>query len=331
VREIRVVSIQPLSQPHISPFDGDTDRQRAREAVADNLDMACRLLSQAGEAGCDIACYPEDVQGIAHYGYYLDDPDLFTFTIEPFPGPTTERIAEVAQKLRMNVVFGVYERDGDHIYNDAVLIGRGGEVLGRYRKVHLPAVEDWSVTPGGGFPVFEADVGVVGMLICYDLMFPEAARALVLNGAEILFNPTMAYGVQYQCEGNGLMRVQMRAIDNFVPVVVSLCGGGSVIVDSDGSILAQARPGKEDIISATIDLDGTPVDRSHWDVLTGTGDAKARFFQERRPETYGDLTAARPAVLARYREKGKRTISTRDEIRAAYEEIRRRWSPRSTS
>lgn len=326
MREIRVASIQPLSQPHISPFDGDTDRGRARQAAGENLDLACRLLAQAGEAGCDIACYPEDIQGIAHYGYYLDDPELFTFLIEPFPGPTTARIAEVARKYDMNIVFGVYEREGDRIYNAAVLLGREGEVRGKYRKVHLPYVESWGVTPGDSFPVFEADFGVVGLLVCYDLMFPEAARALVLNGAEILFNPTMAYHVPYQCDGNGLMRVQMRAIDNFVPLVISLCGQGSVIVDSDGRVLAQARPGRETIVTATIDLDGTPVDRSHWDVLTGTDDVKARFLQERRPEAYGDLTAPRPPVLARYQEKGKRLISTREEIRAAYEEIRRRWS-----
>jgi predicted amidohydrolase len=291
--------------------------------------MACRLLSQAGERGCDIACYPEDVQGIAHYGYYLDDSGLFTDFVETVPGPATERIAEVAKRRRMNVVFGVYERVDDAIRNAAVLMGRDGEIIGKYHKVHLPAVESWSVQRGDGFPVFEADFGTVGMLICYDLMFPEATRALVLNGAEILFNPTMAYHVPYQCESNGLMRVQMRAIDNFVPVAVSLCGGGSVIVDSDGRVLAHARPEKEEIIAATIDLDGTPVDRTHWDVLSGTADVKARFLQERVPDAYGDLTAARPCVLERYHAKGKSILSTPDEFRAAYEEIHRRWSPRT--
>ena len=99
--------------------------------------------------------------------------------------------------------------------------------------------------------------------------------------------------------------MRARALDNFVPLAVSLCGRGSVIIDSDGSILAQARPGLEDFIVATIDLDGTPVDHSQWEIFTGTADLKARYLQERRPETYGSLTAPCPPVLNRYDEDGK--------------------------
>lgn len=326
MREIRVACIQPLRQPHLSPFDGETDRERGRALVEENLQMACRLLAEAARQGCDIACYPEDIQGIAHYGYWRDDPSLFTDFVEPVPGPTTERISEAARAHRMNVVFGTYERCGEGIYNLAVLVDRQGEIIGRYRKVHLPAVERWSVRAGDSYPVFPADFGAVGMMICYDLMFPEPARALSLNGAEILFNPTMGYWLDDQCEGNGLLRARMRALDSFAPVVVSLCGAGSVIVDSRGNVVAQAEAGKEQVISAALDLDDTPMDHSQWEVLTGTADLKARYLQERRPETYGPLVTATPPALARYREPGKRLISSEAEIQAAYEEIRRRWS-----
>lgn len=328
MREIRVGSVQPLHQPHLAPFEGERDRERARQLMEENIAMACRLLSQAGSAGCDIVCYPEDLQGIAHYGYYLDDPELFSGFVETVPGPTTERIAAVARQYGMHVVFGLFEREGDRIYNTAVLLGRNGAFLGKYRKTHLPAVEGWTETPGDAFPVFQTDFGTVGMLICYDLLFPEVARCLVLNGAEILFNPTMSYEAPGQCEDNGLLRVRMRALDNFAPLAVSLCGRGTIIVDSDGSILAQAQPGREEVIAATIDLDRTPVDHSQWELFTGTADVKARFLQERRPEIYGDLTAPCPPVLSRYQEKGKRLRSTPEEIREAYEEIRRRWSAR---
>jgi len=327
MREVRVSCIQPLTQARLSPFDGETDRATGRRKVEENLDLACRLLSEAGRAGCDIVCYPEDVQGIAHYGYYLDDPALFTDFVEAIPGPTTDRISEVAARYRMHLVFGAYERIGEAIYNTAVLLDRQGGIIGKYHKVHLPAVERWSETAGDSFPVFATEFGVVGMLICYDIMFPEAARALTLNGAEILFNPTMDYATHYECEDNGLLRVRMRALDNHVPLAVSLCHHDSVIVGSDGTVLAQAGRDEEQIISATLDLDATPMDRTHWEVLTGTADAKARFLQQRRPETYGDLIAPHPPVLDRYRGEDKRLISSPEEIRAAYEYIRRLWSP----
>lgn len=232
----------------------------------------------------------------------------------------------MARHYNMNVVFGTYEREGERLYNAAVLIGRKGEVIGKYHKVHILAVEKWSLSGGDGFPAFEADFGRVGMLICYDIMFPEAARSLVLNGAEFLFIPTMGFSGPGQCEGNGLMRVRMRAMDNFVPLVVSKCGDGTMIVDSDGNVLAQAQQDREEVIAARVDLDGTPVDHSHWEVLTGTWDVKARFLQERRPEVYRDLTLVNPPILDRY--MGKRLRSTLEEIQGAYEEIRRRWSPR---
>jgi predicted amidohydrolase len=325
MREVRVCSIQPLGMAHISPFEGESDRGLARRKLEGNIDQACRLLEEAGRLGCDIACYPEDIQGIGHYGYYLDDPELFSGFAEPVPGPTTERMSAVARAHHMHVVFTVYERLEGRVYNSAVLLGRSGEIIGRYHKVHLPAAEAWGVAAGKTLPVFPTDFGTVGMLTCYDIMFPEVARCLVLNGAEILFNPTMGFSGPGQCEGNGLLRIRMRAIDNFLPFVLSKCGSGTIIVDSDGSILAQARPGKEDVISATVDLDGTPQDHSQWEVITGTADVKARFLQERRPALYGCLTETNPPMLDRYGEK--RLRSTPEEIREAYEEIRRRWSP----
>jgi len=311
------------------PFAGETDRQVGRKLIVKNLDMACRLLGQAGAAGCDIACYPEDVQGIAPYGYWLEDPTLFADFVEPVPGPATDRLAEVAAAHHMHLVFGTYERVEDRIYNTAVLMGRKGEIIGKYHKVQLPGVERWSVSPGDGFPAFRTDFGTVGMLICYDLMFPEPARALTLDGAEILFNPTMAYAVQTQCKGNGLIRAQARALDNFVPLVISLCGRDSVIIGSDGRLLARAHARREEIISAVVDLDATPMDHSQWEVLTGTADLKARYLQERLPQTYGVLVDPAPPVIARCREETRRLKESPEERRAAFEEIKRRWTPKA--
>jgi predicted amidohydrolase len=324
MREIRVASIQPLGQPKMNVFGGERDRALGRRKIEENLDLACRLLTQAGAAGCDIVAYPEDVQGIAHYGYYYAEPDLFAGYVETVPGPTTERISKVARRHHMHVVFGTYERIGDAIYNTAVLMGRDGQIIGKYHKVQLPDVERWSVTPGDSFPAFETDFGTVGVMICYDINFPEVARCLALNGAELLFHPTMGYDMPGQCADNGLMRVRMRAVDNFVPVVVATCSRDSVIVNSDGTVLAMGRPEKEDIIFANLDLDATPMDHSQWEFITGVADVKARLFQERRPEVFTPLINPRPPVLDRYQDQPlKSTPQQRQEV---FEELCRRWS-----
>jgi N-carbamoylputrescine amidase len=305
-------------------FGGERDRGLGRRRIEENLDLACRLVGRAGEMGCDIVAYPEDIQAIAHYGYYYAEPDLFAGYVEPIPGPTTDRIAEVARKHRMHVVFGTYERVGGGIFNTAVLMGRDGEIIGRYHKVQLPDVERWSVTPGDSFPVFKAEFGSVGMMVCYDINFPEPARCLALNGAEIIFHPTMGYDMPGHCEGNGLLRARMRAMDNFVPLVIATCGSGSMIVNCDGTVLAMARPNSEGIISAVVDLDATPADHSQWELITGVADLKARLFQERRASAFAPLADPTPPVLARYQDKPLK--STPEQRQEVFEELRRRWS-----
>jgi predicted amidohydrolase len=300
MREIHVGSIQPLEQPRLYAPHEQVTEEMAREKIGENLDLACRLLEQAGQAGCDIVAYPEDIQAIGHYLYYVD-LSLFRSLVETVPGPTSDRISGVAKKHDMHVVYTQYERVGETIYNAAALVGRRGEVIGKYHKVQMPTVERWDVTHGDSFPVFETDLGVVGIMVCYDIDFPEIARCLALNGAELLFCPTMGIDMRGQCEGNGLMRVRMRAIDNFVPLAVSTCRKGSVIVDKDGSVLAMARPDREDVISAVIDLDTKIEDHSEWELVTGTADFKSRIMQERLPEVYGLLAEPRFPALERYR------------------------------
>jgi len=188
----------------------------------------------------------------------------------------------------------------------------------------MPAVERWGVTHGDSFPVFETDLGVVGIMVCYDIDFPEIARCLALNGAELLFCPTMGIDMRGQCEGNGLMRVRMRAIDNFVPLAVSTCRKGSVIVDKDGSVLAMARPDREDVISAVIDLDTKIEDHSEWELVTGTADFKSRIMQERLPEVYGLLSEPRFPALERYRHDPVRSApEPRSEF---FEQLYQWWS-----
>jgi predicted amidohydrolase len=320
MREVRVASIQPREQFHIWSEESP-GRARADEMREQNLALAERLLTRAGKLGCDIVCYPECIEGT---GCHLvrSDTSLFVEMAEEIPGPTSDRVAEIASKYHTHIIYTQYERVGDAIYNAGVLMGRQGEILGRYYKIQLPAIERWTVTRGNSFPVFQTEFGVVGILICYDLAFPEIARCLALNGAELLFCPTMGIGTRGACEGNGLIQVQARAMDNFSPIAISTCRKDSMIVNSDGGVLATARPYTEDVIAATLDLDARPEDHSEWEMITGVSDVRARLLQERLPEVYQPLLDPHPPVLEQIRD---RPIRPAPEPREPFFEARTRW------
>jgi predicted amidohydrolase len=306
MREVRVASVQPREQFHIWSEESP-GRARAEELKEQNLALAERLLVRAGELGCDIVCYPECIEGI---GCHLvrSDTSLFEEMAEEIPGPISDRVSEIASTYRTHIIYTQYERVGDAIYNAAVLLGRQGEIIGKYYKIQLPAIERWTVTRGNSFPVFPTEFGTVGILICYDLAFPEIARSLALSGAEVLFCPTMGIGTRGCCEGNGLIQVQARAMDNFLPITISACRKDTMVVNSDGGVLAMARPFAEDIITATLDLDARPQDHSEWEMITSVADVRARLLQERLPEVYQPLVDPRPAVMEQVTDKPIRPV-----------------------
>jgi predicted amidohydrolase len=218
--------------------------------------------------------------------------------------------------------YGRGDPGADTIYNAGVLLGRQGEILGKFYKIQLPAIERWTVTRGDSFPVFTTEFGKVGILICYDFAFPEISRCLALNGAEILFCPTMGVGTRGACEGNGLIQVQARAMENFLPIAISTCRKDTMIVNSDGGLLAMARPGTEDVITAVIDLDAKPADQSEWVMVTGVSDVRARLLQERLPEVYRPILDPRPPVMEQLRDTPLRPAPTE---RGPFFEERARW------
>jgi predicted amidohydrolase len=166
---------------------------------------------------------------------------------EPIPGPTTERLAAQARRYRSWIVFSIVERDGPDLFNTAVLLDRTGRIAGTYRKVQLPFEEaSLGIAPGGAFPVFATDFGTVGMLICHDASFPEAARELTLKGAELILMPIW---------GGREALVRARAIENGVYVVTSGYGYPSEIISPTGDVLAAAPIDKGPAVAvAEIDL-----------------------------------------------------------------------------
>jgi N-carbamoylputrescine amidase len=226
---------------------------------------------------------------------------------EPIPGPTTDRMAAVARETGSVLVCPVFERAADGaFYNAAAVLGPDGAFLGKYRKSSIPLMdvtrspeprgnEKFYFTPGDlGFPTFETPFARIGILICYDRHFPEAARVLGLGGAEIVFVPTATTRM-----ARYLWDVELRA--HAIANVYYVCGvnkvgvdaggsardhhGASLIVSPRGEILAQASDTREDMAIADVDLAAIPELRALWG-----------YYRDRRPDLYGPVVAASAAT-----------------------------------
>ena len=140
-------------------------------------------------------------------------PFVYTEVAESVPGPTTKRLGDLAIAKNAYIVAGILEREGAAVYNTAVLIGRKGELVGRYRKVYLPREEiEGGLTPGSDFPVFQTDFGRLGMMICWDVQYTDPARALALRRAEVIAMPIA---------GGNQTLAKARAIENQIFLVSS--------------------------------------------------------------------------------------------------------------
>ena len=223
------------------------------------------LVEEAGQKGCDIVCLGEGINlaGVRNAGY----PDV----AEPIPGPTTKKLGELARKYKMYVVAALGERQGHAVYNAAVLIDREGRLAGKYRKVYLPREEvEAGCTPGNSYPVFDTDFGRIGMMICWDLQYIDPARALAVQGAEIIFCPIWG--------GNAIL-AKARAIENQTYLVTSSYSKldpPTAIYGHWGDIIVQAKE-KPQLIIADIDLN----ERFPHDWL---GNMRDRFHRERRAD-----------------------------------------------
>ncbi len=254
-------------------------------APAENVEKAVRMVRQAVERErADLIVLPEFFNTFYFSQYH--DRQYFDLA-EPVDGPSVTAMRDVARELRVNIIAPIYEIDGAGRYFDtAFVIGRAGEVTGRYRKVHPAAtnsLEKFYFRYGVDFPVFDIDGWKIGIVICYDTFFPEAARSLALNGAELMIFPFAGGQLKLWRE---LHRV--RAFENLAYVAVAdkvgderewSFGGKSLIIDPLGEVLAEANDTDETVIVAEIDREAV-------------FDARRRFpmYRDRQPWAYGALT-----------------------------------------
>jgi len=217
---------------------------------------------------------------------------------EPVPdGPTVQRMRELARETGLVLVVPVFEvEDAGHYYNTAAVIDADGTYLGKYRKNHIPHCgpgfwEKFYFRPGNlGYPVFKTQYADVGVYICYDRHFPEGARCLGLNGAEIVFNPsaTVAGLSEYlwkleqpaHAAANGYFIAAINRVGTEAPWNIGEFYGTSYFANPRGQIIAQAARDKDEVLTADLNLDEIADVRRTW-----------QFYRDRRPDLYGPLVA----------------------------------------
>ena len=255
------------------------------------LEKHIPFIEDAGKQGVQILC----LQEIFNTPYFCPGQDSAWYaSAESVPGPTVERMQEYAKKYKMVIIAPVYEKEqAGLLYNTAAVIDANGSYLGKYRKNHIPHTsgfwEKFFFRPGNlGYPVFETAYANIGVYICYDRHFPEGARELGLNGAEIVYNPsaTVAGLSQYlwkleqpaHAVANGYFMGCINRVGEEKPWNLGEFYGTSYFVNPRGQIIVEASRDHDELLVADFDLDMIDEVRSTW-----------QFFRDRRPETYDKL------------------------------------------
>jgi N-carbamoylputrescine amidase len=247
---------------------------------------------EAAAQGAQVISFQELFYG--PYFCQVQDPVYFEYA-ESIPGPTTERFQALARELGLVMVLPMYEREQSGVmYNTAAVVDADGSYLGKYRKTHLPQVkgfwEKFYFRPGNlGYPVFDTAVGKVGVYICYDRHFPEGWRALGLNGAEVVFNPSATSrglsGYLWKLEQPASAVANEYFIGAINRVGIEDLGdddfyGTSYFVDPEGKFVGDpADDHHAELMVRDLDLSLLEEVRNRW-----------AFYRDRRPDLYGDLT-----------------------------------------
>jgi predicted amidohydrolase len=254
-----------------------------RDKAERRIDECITLIEKAASEGSDLAVTTETVNACTVLG---DTRFAYTDIYEGIDGGTVKRFAETAKRLNMYIVAGLLLTIDEKAYNCAVLFDRNGDIVGIHRKVHLPAGEELHVSAGDRYDVFPTEFGNIGMLVCWDMQYPEAARELALGGADLICCPTLGWENIY-----GLC----RAYENSVTIAAAMCSfnasaptlcGPSCIVDNMGGIVAAAEVGAVCALTAEVDILKEPVHQYNSQAFYASKSMRETRFSQRRPDTY---------------------------------------------
>jgi N-carbamoylputrescine amidase len=284
----RIVKCGLIQAKNAAPTDAPLE-----EIKRNNVDKHLKLIEEAAKQGVKILC----MQEVFTTPYFCAEQQTRWYeAVEKIPdGPTVKLMQEVARKHKMVLIVPIYEEEITGVYyNTAAVIDADGTYLGKYRKNHIPHVapgfwEKFYFKPGNlGYPSFDTAYARIGVYICYDRHFPEGARALGLNGAEIVFNPsaTVAGLSEYlwkleqpaHAVANGYFIAAINRVGYEAPWNIGEFYGQSYFCDPRGQIIAQAPRDEDALVVADLNLDLIREVRNTW-----------QFFRDRRPETYDAL------------------------------------------
>jgi len=270
---------------------------------AENLKKTLALAEKAAKGGARIIC----TQELFRSQYFCQNEDHANFGLaEPIPGPSTRAFQKLAKKHGVVIVASLFEKRASGLYhNTAAIIDADGALLGIYRKMHIPDdplfYEKFYFTPGDtGFKAWDTKFGRIGVLVCWDQWYPEAARLTAMQGAEILFYPTAIgwhpkekadYGVNQHGAWETIQRSHAVANGCYVAAINRIgleqpvggdgieFWGQSFVAGTSGQILAKASVDREEVLLVPVELGKVDVTRTHWP-----------FLRDRRIDAYGDLT-----------------------------------------
>ena len=269
------------------------------ENPAENMKKAIIGIRETATKGANIVCLQELFRSL----YFCIKEEYKAFGLaEPIPGDSTMQFQSLAKELGVVIIVPLFEKRAEGVYhNSAAVIDADGQYLGKYRKMHIPDdpsfYEKFYFAPGDiGFKSWKTKFGTIGVLICWDQWYPEAARLTALSGAEILFYPTAigwAKDEEAKTREDQFQAWQMiqraHAVANGIPVVaVNRVGtegnlhfwGGSFVANTFGELLHQSSRDKEEVSVVDVDLNRSNITRTHWP-----------FLRDRRIDAYGGLTS----------------------------------------
>lgn len=299
------MKISVLQQKAVFGYDQLTEKpslEWLKEQAERNVAHTLEMLEEAGARGSDLAVTTEAVNMSLRWA---DMRVPYAEVYEGLNGPTVQKFASAAKKWKMFVVAGLYLTIEGKTYNCAVMFDRKGEVVALHKKIHLPAGEEYQVAYGDKLEVFDTELGKIGLLVCWDLQFPEAARVLALKGADLICCPTLGweniYGLSRAYENS----VYIAGAMGFGPGGLDVCCDPACIVDNMGRILAAAGREGSAVVTCDVDIAKEPAPQYGSENYIDSDSMRKTRFSQRHPHLYGMLIedAEKTPLFARYFDK----------------------------